>query len=216
MLGSALSGTNVIPTRDCDGRAPSGNSRSCTITQGALPGRQLTVPSDGLIRAFTVRGTTGPVALQVLRIRDGRTFQVSRSDTVDVPDTGAHRYDVELDAGAGDRIALAVDPRTGVGLRATAGARTERWIGQVSEGSGAGERGGLDRELMLRAELDPGAVRDAHRRSLAAPPRACRQGARSRRRARACPMAGRCASRSSWCRAASRSTCSAAACAGLD
>jgi serine/threonine-protein kinase len=162
-IGSDLRGENVIVGRDCDGRTPSGTSPACTISQLALPGRTLTIPEDGLIRAFAVRGVTGPVALQVLRTRDGRTFQLSRSDEIDVPDPAPHRYEVELDAGAGDRLALAVTPRTGLGLREAAGARTERWDRAVGEGSPAGTRAGLDRELLLRGELDPGAVREAPR-----------------------------------------------------
>lgn len=160
-LGSDLRGEDIITGRDCDGAERSGTSRACSIAQLALPGRTISIPEDGLIRAFTVRGMTGPVALQVLRTTDGRTFQLSRSDTFEVPDPGAHRFEVELDAGAGDRLALAITPRTTLGLRATAGARTERWNGAVSEGSPVGERTGLDRELLLRGELDPGAVRDA-------------------------------------------------------
>ncbi len=110
-----------------------------------------------------MRGVTGPIALQVLRTKDGRTFQLSRSDEVVVPDTAPYRYEVELDAGAGDRLALAITPRTGIGLREATGARTERWSRAVSEGSPAGNRTGLDRELLLRGELDPGAVREAPR-----------------------------------------------------
>ncbi len=160
-IGSELRGDGVIAGRDCEGGEPSGSSPACTISQRTLPGRTITIPEDGLIRAFTVRGVTGPVALQVLRTRDGRTFQLSRSDDVTVPDTGPHRYEVELDAGAGDRLALAVTPRTGIGLREATGATTERWSRSVSEGSPAGDRTGLDRELLLRGELDPGAVREA-------------------------------------------------------
>lgn len=162
-IGSDLRGEGIIAGRDCDGRAPSGSSPACTISQLALPGRTLTIPEDGLIRAFTVRGVTGPIALQVLRTKDGRTFQLSRSDEVVVPDTAPHRYEVELDAGAGDRLALAITPRTGIGLREATGAQTERWSRAVSEGSPAGNRTGLDRELLLRGELDPGAVREAPR-----------------------------------------------------
>lgn len=162
-IGSDLRGEDVIAGRDCEGRAPSGTSPACTISQLALPGQTLTIPEDGLIRAFAVRGVTGPIALQVLRTKDGRTFQLSRSDEFDVPDTGVHRYEVELDAGAGDRLALAVTPRTGLGLREASGARTERWDSPVGAGSPAGERTGLDRELLLRGELDPGAVRAAPR-----------------------------------------------------
>lgn len=160
-IGSDLRGEGIIAGKDCDGRTPSGSSPACSISQLALPGRTLTIPDDGLIRAFAVRGVTGPVALQVLRTRDGRTFQLSRSDEFTVPDAGPHRYEVELDAGAGDRLALAITPRTGIGLREATGARTERWSRAVGEGSPAGTRTGLDRELLLRGELDAGAVREA-------------------------------------------------------
>jgi hypothetical protein len=160
-IGSPLSGDDVIVARDCDGREPSGTSPSCSISQLSLPGSTLTIPEDGLIRAFTVRGARGRLALQVLRTKDGRTYQVARSNTVTVPGPGLHRFAVELDAEAGDRLAVAMTPTTGIGLHRAASARTERWTAQVSEGSPAGDRAGLDRELLLRGELDPGAVRKA-------------------------------------------------------
>lgn len=158
-LGSSLARTDGLTSGDCDGRPPTGSSPACSLLQRTLPGRQLVVQSDGLIRAWAVRGATGELTLQVLRRRDGTTFQVSRADTVLVPDTRPHRFVTELEAEAGDLIAVVVSPGATVGLRRATGATTERWTSPVGAGSGPGERTGLDREVMLRAELDPGAVR---------------------------------------------------------
>lgn len=158
-IGSALAPSDEAESRDCNGNVPSGSSPACSLVQSALPGRQVVVPANGLIRAWAVRGATGELTLQVLRRRDGVTYQVSRAEIVRVTSTAPHRFETELDAEAGDLIALRMSPRSTVGLVSTGGATTERWSAPVGAGSPAGTRTGLDREVLLRAELDPGAVR---------------------------------------------------------
>lgn len=158
-LGSSLEAPGGLRSRDCNGQSPSGSSPACSLLQTALPNRQLVVPANGLIKAWAVRGASGELTLQVLRRRDGVIYQVSRAETVRVATRGVHRFETELDAEAGDFIALRMAPESTVGLVPTPGARTERWSSPVGAGSPAGQRAGLDQEVLLRAELAEGAVR---------------------------------------------------------
>lgn len=159
-IGSQLPADGVR-SADCEGEPPSGASRSCSISQLRLPGEQAVVPKDGLLRAWLVRGASGELALQVLRRRDGTIYQVARSEPVEIaPDQASrvHRFETELEAEAGDVLALAVQPGGTLGRRDADGAAAERWSAQVGAGSQSGvpERA---TELLLRAELEPGALR---------------------------------------------------------
>ncbi len=158
-LGSSLQSVDGLQSRDCEGAIPNGASPACSLLQRTLPGRQLVVPAKGLIRSWAVRGASGELTLQILRSRDGVTYQVSRAETVRVPTTGAHRFETELETEAGDLVAVDVAPGSAIGLRDADGATTERWTSPVGAGSGPGRRTGLDREVLLRAELEVGAVR---------------------------------------------------------
>lgn len=154
-IGSSLRAGASMDDRDCRGLAPSGSSPACTVLQTNLPGRRVVVPRNGAVRAWAVRGARGELALQVLRRRAGETFQVARSQPVLVRDTGVHRFRAELAVEAGDVLALAVMPGAGIGERVVSGARSEVWTRPVGAEVAPG-RAVADREVLLRADVEPG------------------------------------------------------------
>jgi|GEM_PF-2541454 len=159
-LGSELSG-EAFESVDCEGNVAGPNSPACTVMQRKLPGRPIQAPSDGAIRSWSVRGADGELALQVLRERDGRFFQVFRSQSTVVPDEGVHTFPVELALSAGDYVSLAVSPDTAIGVRTgVAGAQTNRFFGPVGPDvpPGKGPGTGFDHELMLRVDYEPGGI----------------------------------------------------------
>lgn len=159
VVGSDLKAVDGIKTEGCDAEPPSPDSVACSIAQTDLPRQVTVVPKAGLIRAWTVRGATGEVALQVIRTSGDRTVQVSRSATERVPTTGPHRFTTSLQAGVGDVIAVVLAPGAGVGMRPSPQAATVRWDAPVEAGADAGKgRVGLRREMLVRAELEPGAT----------------------------------------------------------
>src|SRR4051794_33887766 len=68
LLGSALPADGVRSV-DCARRPPNGASRACTVVQAALPHATLVAPVAGTVRAWTVRGAAGDLALTVIRGR---------------------------------------------------------------------------------------------------------------------------------------------------
>lgn len=159
-LGSELPAGDVKSV-DCRGKEAGANSPSCTVMQTALPGGRLLVPSKGAIRAWSVRGAVGELALQVIRERDGEFFQMFRSQITLIPDHGVHTFPVELAVDAGDRLALAVSPDTEVGVVPDVpGARTDRFFGPVGPETrpDLGPGTGFDNEVLLRVEYEPGGI----------------------------------------------------------
>lgn len=159
-LGSDLP-SGGIRSVDCRGREAGPNSPTCTVMQTSLPGSRLLVPSAGAIHAWTVRGAAGELALQVIRHRDGRFFQVFRSQETLIPDHGVHTFPVELPVEPGDRVALAVSPDTEIGVVPDVpGARTDRFFGPVGPETrpDLGPGTGFDNEVLLRVEYEPGGV----------------------------------------------------------
>jgi hypothetical protein len=164
-VGNPLTAASVS-TVDCDGAAVGPDAPTCSIMQLALPGRRLQVARGGAIRAWSVRGATGDIALQILRRRGDGYLQVQRSQLETARGPGLHRFRTALKVEPGDRIALALLPGAGAGLGpAGDGATTARWFGPVgtlrrpTRPPGTG----LDRELLLRAELEVGGVPPAPR-----------------------------------------------------
>jgi hypothetical protein len=155
-LGSDL----ARPGRPLDCRGAHRTRGDCSVRQSRLPGRQLVVPADGVIRRWAVRSGEGELALQALRPRSGEMFQIARSRPEFVQGDGVHVFDTDLLVERGDVLGVhAVDGarvgvRTGVG-----GAATERWVPRVGPARPPDleEGSGFDHELLLRAELVPGA-----------------------------------------------------------
>lgn len=154
-VGSALAAGEVA-TVDCEGAPPSGSSVPCTIMQTGLAGRPLVRSSDGLVRAWAVRGVSGPVALQVVR-PDGDGFATyNRSDVVTIDDpttTTVIRADLSVPKGA--RFALEVAPGGAVGIRrGVRGATTTRFFGPLrSERRSPDTARGEGEELLLRVDV---------------------------------------------------------------
>jgi hypothetical protein len=152
----------------------SGTSPSCTISQRALGGRPVTVPADGTITSWAVRGARGTLALQVLRGRGDRLLDVARSADATIPDAGVYLVRARLPVAAGDRVALLMTPGSAIGIRRDApGAQVERWLGPLLEPARPPERGarsGFDHELLLRVDVaaEAGADRVAPARGAAA------------------------------------------------
>jgi hypothetical protein len=157
-LGSDLA-PGGIGSVDCNGRPRSGTSLACTISQRELAGRAVTVPVDGTIRSWAVRGARGTLALQVLRGRGARLVQVDRSADAVIPDTRVHVVRSDLAVAAGDRVALLVAPDAEIGIRRGGKRATnDRWFGPLLEPARRPERPagtGLDHELLLRVDVDP-------------------------------------------------------------
>jgi hypothetical protein len=156
-VGSALA-PGGLDTVDCDGATPSGSSVPCTIMQDELPGRPLTAPAAGIVRAWAVRGAGGPVALQILRAQGDRFVAYNRSATITIDD--AHVTTVvpsDLSVPRGARFALEVAPGGGVGIRrGVAGASTARFSGPLrSDPRGKDPGTARGEELLLRVDVVP-------------------------------------------------------------
>lgn len=161
-LGAELTSTDVMAL-DCSGEAPDRNSGSCTLSQRRLPDQQTVVPADGTIVGWHVRGATGRVGLQVIREAPGGWYLAYRTAFRDV-DGGLRTFTDEVTVRAGDRVALALAPRSGAGLVAVEGdVASDRWIDALSHRPASDLRLAtpndgtpLDGELQLRVDMVPG------------------------------------------------------------
>jgi hypothetical protein len=159
-VGSRLA-AGALDSVDCEGQAPSGASLACTISQRDLGGRPVVVPVDGTVVSWAVRGARGRLALQVLRASRSGLVEVGQSAETEAPGPDVHTVPSRLPVAAGDRVALEVAPGAAVGLRRDGPpASTDRWFGPLLAPARAPERPagtGLDRELLLRVDVLPGA-----------------------------------------------------------
>jgi hypothetical protein len=156
VLGSDLSRPGR--TLDCRARPPRAGSRDCTIAQAALPGHTLFVPTNGVVRRWSVRSARGELSLAVLRPRAGGVLQIARSRSEFAGNDGVYAFPTELEVERGDRLGVVV-VEGGLGARAGVnGATTERWIPHVGGNRKADlpAGSGFNDELLLRAELIPG------------------------------------------------------------
>jgi hypothetical protein len=156
-VGSDLEAGELV-TVDCEGAAPSGSSVPCTVMQADLPGRPLTARAAGIVRAWAVRGASGPVALQVLQAQGDRFVAYNRSATVTIDDGEATTLvPADLSVPKGARFALEVAPGGGVGIRrGLRGAATARFSGPLrSDPRPASRREGDGEELLLRVDVVP-------------------------------------------------------------
>lgn len=160
-IGSALGSSNR--TVGCDGRAPKPQSPPCTLAQSGRPGSGLAMPRDGVIRAWTVRGASGELAVQVIRRLRSGWRSVHKSQIQSVPDLGVHRFGTDLPVRAGDHVALEVLLGSGVGIADRGTVRPLRWpgtaLGWHPMAPDPAALPALAGELLLRAELAPGAHR---------------------------------------------------------
>lgn len=162
-LGSDLV-AGRIAARDCEGRRPGRNSAGCTLLPVDAEGRPEVVPRTGVIRAWSVRGARGGMAVQVLRRGSGGRFsEVGRSQFATVPGSGAHVFAADLPVRRGDLLALELEPGAGVGVReAPGGGGALTWIGplELMRTARPADRSGIrGEELLVRFELVAGARR---------------------------------------------------------
>ena len=156
-LGSDLPATNQ--SLDCRGREPDRSSPSCAIVQQELPGAQLLVPEDGVITGWAVRGASGEMALGVIRPGGDDTIRIALSDPESVGNEAPHYFETQLAVEQGDLIDVELAPGSTIGVQATEGASTQRWLNPVGGFFGRPDRDagtGFDYELVLRADFDPG------------------------------------------------------------
>ena len=159
-LGSTLAARHV-DTVDCTGGAATGSSQACTIVQTALPGRPLVAGRGGVIRRWAVRGARGSLALDVLRRRGSRYFLAARTPYVQIAGDGVQLEPANLPIRPGDLVGLEVTPGAAIGVADARGAATARWFGPIVLTVRGEERGPapqLNRELLLRVEVVPGAT----------------------------------------------------------
>lgn len=162
-VGSELAGGEIDGV-DCMGRAPDGSSRACTISQRELDGEAVVVPADGTIKSWAVRGARGTLAIQVLRGQGAELVQITKSGDEEVPDENVHLFGTELPVRKGDRIGLSVAPGAAIGVRRgeSRDDGVDRWFGPLLEPARPPESAagtGLDREILLRADVTPTAGR---------------------------------------------------------
>lgn len=161
VLGSQLAGDDVV-SFDCQGEPPRPGSPSCTIVQRGLPGATLSAPRSGTVVAWSVRGASGTLRLQVVRrIGDGYR-EVYGSQPRVASSGGVVSFPANSRIERGDRIGVELAPGASIGVRQMDRASTLRWLGPLSivtaPQTPSGPSNGLDGELMLRAEIAPGAA----------------------------------------------------------
>lgn len=162
--GRELLGTNgdvdAVRSVNCRGGAASLMSEPCSIRQVGLDGARMVASSSGTITAWSVRGATGDVVLQVFRAGENdEIFQAARSQPVTVPDERWHTFTADVPIERGDFIALGLGPGATVGLAGSEGT-TERWFpvlrGSPGRPADAGPTRGFRGALMVNAQVKPG------------------------------------------------------------
>jgi serine/threonine-protein kinase len=147
----------------CRGEEDGGGRKPCAILQAELPGGVTLAPADGVVKGWAVRGASGEMALEVIRLRGKDTVRVNRSQWEAVGNSGVHEFESELPVERGDAVGLVLAAGSRVGVVENSGASTLRWIdpadgfyGEPDEAAGTG----FDYELALRAEFVAGETID--------------------------------------------------------
>jgi hypothetical protein len=156
VLGSDLS--HAGRTLDCRARPAGSGGRDCTMVQSALPGHTLFVPSNGVIRRWSVRSARGELSLAVLRPRSGGVSQIARSQSEFAENDGVFAFPTDIEVERGDLVGVVVI-EGGLGAReGVRGATTQRWIPHVgaTRAPDFASGSGWNDELLLRVELLPG------------------------------------------------------------
>jgi predicted Ser/Thr protein kinase len=148
-LGSLLAGS---PTRAaCDGDQDPG---ACTAIQALLPGRPLTVPADGIVTRWRIRGARGTFALVVLRGSTRRAL-VTTSSFRSVSGTGIHSFPTRLTVKKGDALGLQVAAGSRFSATFADGARIAVWAPPLDAGRARrhDRADPLDFELLYNADF---------------------------------------------------------------
>jgi hypothetical protein len=153
VIGSTL---DADATRgECSGDPELSRPR-CTMLQTALPGRRVTVPFDGVVDRWRVRGAKGTMAIAILR-GDDELRRVAASTSQRVASTARHEFETSLRVRKGDRIALqlAQGAHFGFARGGHPGARLARWIPELTSGRPADYTSPSDLEILYAVDVEP-------------------------------------------------------------
>jgi hypothetical protein len=137
-----------------------GGASSCTFVLVGTGGEPARVSEDGAIRSWAVRGATGELTLQVLRLRGGRPTIGGFSQPVEAPDSGPHRFSADIEVKRGDLIAVKLGPGAALGRRAGDGGAL-RWAGFQLPLPKLADATSLNGDLLVRVDLEPGGTPSA-------------------------------------------------------
>jgi hypothetical protein len=132
-----------------------GGTSSCTFVLADSNGAPTRATEDGAIRGWAVRGATGELTLQVLRLRGGHPSIAGFSQPVEAPDPGPHRFTTDVGVRRGDLIAVKLGPGAALGRRAGGGGAL-RWAGSQLPLPKLADATPLKGDLLVRVDVEPG------------------------------------------------------------
>jgi hypothetical protein len=156
-LGSALA-PGAVETLGCSAE-PTPNTPACSIAQATIDGTEITVDEAGVVRGWAVRGATGELALQVIRKRGGKSFVAGFSQPENLRATSPAAFAAEIAVEPGDMIGVQLGPGAVIGAQSRSSEYAIlHWEGGLT-GDPARKPDSMTRgtELMLRADIEPGA-----------------------------------------------------------
>jgi hypothetical protein len=162
--GTVPVGSDLAPTATeelgCGEAAPTPNTPACTIAQASVVGRPVEVRRAGVIRSWAVRGASGDLALQVIRERGGRSFVAGFSQPESLTGPGPRAFPADIAVRSGDMIGVELAPGASIGVRPGSGSELVRWDGGLTVDVLARPDLRLEGQIMLRADVEPGARPD--------------------------------------------------------
>ena len=154
-LGSALAAGPSTPM-GCS-TDPGLNTPACVLGQRATDAGPSVVERSGVIRSWAVRGASGDVSLQVIGRRGRGTFLSGFSQVETITDRGPHSFETSVPVEKGDRIAVQLAPGAEIATREQGGASMLRWEGALPFAPAPQSSAVLPGELLVRADIEPGA-----------------------------------------------------------
>ena len=132
-----------------------GGASPCTFVLADSNGAPTRATEDGAIRGWAVRGATGELTLQVLRLTGPRPTIAGFSQPVEAPDPGPHRFTTDIEVRRGDLIAVKLGPGAALGRRAGGGGAL-RWAGSQLPLPKLADAAPLNGDLLVRVDVEPG------------------------------------------------------------
>jgi hypothetical protein len=143
-----------------------GCNSPCTLVPRAVPGRQVTAPTDGVIvrwrvKALAAGSTPAPATLRVIRGTGANSTGIRSDEPVSIPPAaGTHTFEARLPVSAGDY--LGYDSTRGW-YAFTTGASYDYWDPALGNAGTRSPTLGLpDQELLFNADLEADADRDGY------------------------------------------------------
>jgi hypothetical protein len=137
-----------------------GGASSCTLVLADSGGAPARATDDGAIRSWAVRGATGELTLQVLRLMGPRPIIAGFSQPVEAPDRGPHRFTTDIELRRGDLIAVKLGPGAALGSRAGDGGAL-RWEGLEVPLPELADATPVTGDLLVRVDVEPGGTPSA-------------------------------------------------------